>query len=55
MIYPKSPTKKDLLNAINYCDKDEIKTLYRLLIEFDGNKYTSALREFILKHYKGDK
>ena len=26
-----------------------------LLIEFDSNKYTSNLRDFILNHYKGEK
>ena len=56
MIYPKSPTKKDLLNSLNrYRGQEDCKILYRLLIEFDSNKYTSDLREFILKYYKGEK
>jgi len=55
MIYPKSPNKKDLINAIDFNDKKEIKILYRMLVEFNDNKYTSDLREFLLKYYKGEK
>ena len=55
MIYPKKPTKENLLNAIDFNDKIEIKILYRMLIEFNNNKYTSDLREFLLNHYKGEK
>ena len=55
MIYPKNPNQKDLIRAIDFNDKKEITILYRMLIEFNGNKYTSDLREFLLKHYKGEK
>ena len=55
MIFPKKPTKKDLFNCLDNYHNDDYKTLYRLLIEFDSNKYTSNLRDFILNHYKGEK
>ena len=55
MIYPKKPTKKTLLNTLNYYSKKEFKVMYRMLIEFDSNKHTSDLREFLLNHYKGEK
>ena len=55
MIYPKNPKKVNLYKSIENCSKNEIKTLYRMLIEFDTNKHTSDLREFLLKHYKGEK
>ena len=55
MIFPNKPNKNDLKKVINFLDDEQTKTLYRLLIEYDSNAYTSDLREFILKHYKGEK
>ena len=55
MIFPKKPKSTDLINAINLAAKDEVKILYRMLIEFNDNKYTSDLREFLLNHYEGVK
>ena len=55
MIFPKKPTKKDLFNVLDNYNNDDYKTLYRLLIEFNSNKYTSNLRVFILNYYKGEK
>ena len=49
-------TKKELINNINYAinncyDKEVLKDIYIMLIEFDRNPKTSSLEEFI-KNYK---
>lgn len=51
-IFPKNPTKENLLDAIEYYDLKTIQTLYRLLIEFDSNAETSDFEEFINRRLK---
>lgn len=48
-IFPKNPTKEDLLKALNGCDLETIQTIYRLLVEFDCNSKTSSFEDFICK------
>ena len=55
MIFPQKPNKEDLKKLISFLSDKQTKTLYRLLVEYDTNAYTSNLRDFILKYYKGEK